>query len=66
MDYEGVAQENYAHTIARLSANLDPRNYDSSGMGPGQDVVSEGCINDDEYIPDGLICTVDVEMSLLL
>lgn len=64
MDYEGVAQENYAHTIARLSANLDPRNYDSSGMGPGQDVVNEGCINDDEYIPDGLIRTVDVEMSL--
>ena len=27
--------------VARLSKNLNPRNYDSSGMGPGNDLVGE-------------------------
>ena len=68
MDYEGVAQENFAHTIARLSANLDPRNYDSSGMGPGQDVIGEESVvyehDDGYYISNGTIRTVDESMSL--
>ena len=35
------------NALARLSRNLNPRNYDSSGMGPGLDVVDETrtCIN---------------------
>ena len=35
------------NALARLSTNLDPRNYDSSGMGPGLDVVEEtrNCLN---------------------
>ena len=42
-DFEGV-REDIPYSIARLSTNLDPRNYDLSGMGPGVDVV--GGIND--------------------
>ena len=39
-DVEGL-NDGVAHTIARLSKNLNPRNYDSSGMGPGNDLVGE-------------------------
>ena len=42
MDFEGL-NDGVAHTIARLSKNLNPRNYDSSGMGPGNDLVGEVC-----------------------
>ncbi len=34
------------NAIARLSANLDLRNYDESGMGPGENVVDECKAND--------------------
>ena len=40
MDFEGL-DNGVAHTIARLSKNLNPCNYDSSGMGPGNDLVGE-------------------------
>jgi len=33
--------ESIPNSIARLSTNLDPRNYDLSNMGPGEDVVGE-------------------------
>ncbi len=29
------------NALARLSTNLDPHNYDSSGFGPGLDVVDK-------------------------
>ena len=29
------------NALARLSANHDPRNFDSSGVGPGSDVMAE-------------------------
>ncbi len=29
------------NALARLSANLDPRNFDSLGLGPGSDVMAE-------------------------
>ncbi|KAL7544914.1 hypothetical protein ACHAWF_009079 [Thalassiosira exigua] len=38
-DFEGIDEE-VPNAIARLSANLDPRNYDLSGMGPGDDVLN--------------------------
>jgi hypothetical protein len=34
------------NTIAKLSANLDPCNYNESGMGQGEDVVGECNVND--------------------
>ena len=40
MDFEGL-NDGVAHTIVRLSKNLNPRNYDSSGIGPGNDLVGE-------------------------
>ena len=40
MDLEGI-DAGVANMIARLSKNLNPRNYDSSGMGPGNDLVGE-------------------------
>jgi len=36
-DYDGV-QVDAPNALAHLSSNLDPRNYDSSGLGPGLDV----------------------------
>jgi hypothetical protein len=42
LDYKGVPVE-VPNALARLSANLDPRNFDSSGVGPGSDVMAENC-----------------------
>jgi hypothetical protein len=40
LDFEGILVE-VPNALARLSTNLDPRNYDSSGVSPGLDVVEE-------------------------
>ena len=40
LDYDG-AQVDVPNALARLSTNLDPRNYDSTGIGPGLDIVDE-------------------------
>ena len=40
LEYEGVRVD-VPNALARLSTNLDPRNYDSTGLGPGLDVVDE-------------------------
>ena len=40
LDYEGVPVE-VPNALARLSANLDPHNFDSSGLGPESDVMAE-------------------------
>ena len=45
MDFDGL-DESIPNSIARLSTNLDPRNYDLSNMGPGEDVVGEICHGD--------------------
>ncbi len=37
---EGVRADNYI-ALARLSVALDARNYDSSGLGPGDDVIAK-------------------------
>ena len=37
------SQHTHTHTIARLSKNLNPCNYNSSGIGPGNDLVGEVC-----------------------
>jgi len=42
LDFEGVPVE-VPNALARLSANLDPRNFDSLGVGPGSDVMAENC-----------------------
>ncbi len=38
LDFEGIREE-VPNAIARLSTNLDPCNYDLSGMGPGEDIT---------------------------
>jgi hypothetical protein len=40
IDFDGL-RESIPNSIARLSTNLDPRNFDLSNMGPGEDVVGE-------------------------
>jgi hypothetical protein len=42
LDFEGVPVE-VPNALAQLSANLDPRNFDSLGVGPGSDVMAENC-----------------------
>jgi hypothetical protein len=42
LDFEGIPVE-VPNALARLSANLDPCNFDSSGVGPGSDVMAENC-----------------------
>ncbi len=50
-DFAGGLREGIPNSIARLSTNLDPRNYDLSGMGPGEEdhldveMVSEVVVN---------------------
>ena len=48
LEFDGVRVD-VPNALARLSRNLDPHNYDSSGMGPGLDVVEEtrNCMNRD-------------------
>ncbi len=43
LDFEGVREE-VPNAIARLSTNLDPRNYDLSGVGPGEDVTGDDTV----------------------
>jgi hypothetical protein len=38
--FDGIHKD-IPNALARLSENLDPRNYDSSGLGPGLDVIGE-------------------------
>ncbi|KAL7545726.1 hypothetical protein ACHAWF_014021 [Thalassiosira exigua] len=45
-DFEGVSDK-IPNAIARLSTNLDPRNYDLSGMGPGDDVMNVHAVDID-------------------
>ena len=40
LDFSGVHKD-IPNALARLSENLDARNYDSSGLGPGLDVIGE-------------------------
>jgi hypothetical protein len=40
LDFEGVPVE-VPNALTRLSANLDPQNFDSSGIGPGSNVMDE-------------------------
>ena len=40
MDFNGL-RVSIPNSIARLSTNLDPHNYDLSNMGPGEDVVGK-------------------------
>ena len=40
LDFDGVRKE-VPNALARLSENLETRNYDSSGLGPGLDVIGE-------------------------
>ena len=40
LDFDGVHKD-VPNALARLSENLDAWNYDSSGLGPGLDVIGE-------------------------
>jgi hypothetical protein len=64
LDFAGLPSS-IPDTIARLSANLDPRNYDVSGMGPGEDVVGE-CNANDRGQDDGIVGFKTAVKDLLL
>ena len=70
MDFNGL-RESIPNAIAQLSTNLDPRNYDLSNTGPGEDVVGELACGDrgeqeeDEEIVLGQMSAVN-SMSLVL
>ena len=40
LDFDGVHKD-VPNALARLSENLDAQNYNSSGLGPGLDVIGE-------------------------
>ena len=40
MDFHGL-RESIPNSIAQLSSNIDPCNYDLWDMGPGEDIVGE-------------------------
>ena len=57
MDFDGLG-ESIPNSIAQLSTNLDPRNYDLSNMGPGEDVVGKiyhGDRGEEEEMEHGVI-----------
>jgi len=61
MDFDGLG-ESIPNLIARLSTNLDPRNYDSPNMGPGEDVVGKiyhGDRGEEEEIEHGVMTPVN-------
>ncbi len=59
LDYKGVPVE-VPNALARLSANLDPRNFDSSGLGPGSDVMAENCsLVRSEVAANAASCCID-------
>jgi hypothetical protein len=53
LDFDGLSSS-IPNAISRLSTNLDPRNYNQSGMGPGEDVVGE-CNDNDRGLDDGIV-----------
>ncbi len=63
LEFDGVRVE-VPNALARLSRNLDPRNYDSSGMGPGLVVVEEtrNCMNQDLSLSEEVI-TREMELG---
>ena len=66
MDFDELG-ETIPNLIARLSTNLDPRNYNLSNMGPGQNIVGEiyhgDCGEDEEDMELGLMAPAN-SMSL--
>ena len=40
LEFDGIRVD-VSNALARFSTNLDPRNYDSTGLGPGLDLVDE-------------------------
>ena len=70
MDFNRL-RESIPNAIAQLSTNLDPRNYDLSNTGPGEDVVGELACGDrgeqeeEEEIVLGQMSAVN-SMSLVL
>jgi hypothetical protein len=61
MDFNGLG-ESIPNSIAQLRTNLDPRNYDLSNMGPGEDVVGEmnhGDRGEEEKMEHGLMMPVN-------
>ena len=66
MDFDGLG-ESIPNSIAQLSTDLDPHNYDLSNMGPGEDVVGEiyhGDRGEEEEMEHGLMTPVN-SMSLV-
>jgi hypothetical protein len=53
LDFDGL-QSCIPNTIARLCAKLDPRNYNLSGIGPGEDDTGESH-DSDKGIDDGIV-----------
>jgi hypothetical protein len=53
LDFDGLLSS-IPNAVAKLSTNLDPHNYDQSGMGPGEDVVVE-CNDNDRGLDDGIV-----------
>ncbi len=64
LDVDGLPSA-IPNAIARLSANLDLRNYDESGMGPEEDVVGE-CNANDRGRDDGIVGFETAVKDLLL
>ncbi len=49
-----ISRDSIPNAILRLSHNLTVRNFDSSGMGPGTDVVDESIDVFERALPSGM------------
>ncbi len=62
LDWEGVGAD-IPNAMARLSVNQNARNYDSSGVGPGDDVIGESRSLLTRELEDDVICTNQISLG---
>jgi hypothetical protein len=62
LDWEGVRAD-IPNALAHLSLNQNACNYDSSGVGPGDDVIGESRSLLTRELEDDVICTNQISLG---
>ncbi len=61
-DWEGV-RAGIPNALARLLVNQNARNYDSSGVGPGEDIIGETRSLLTRELEDDFVCTNQISLG---
>jgi hypothetical protein len=62
LDWEGVKAD-IPNALAHLLVNQNARNYDSSGVGPGDDIIGESRSLLMRELEDDVICTNQISLG---